>query len=163
LVWNLAGSSILLAFSASVDTVEFAGRDRDIRRFYYSVVTTTLEFQISGIMESKTVILALGALAQETRLAIFRMLVKRGPEGFTPGDIAERLSIPAATLSFHLKELQTAQLTSTRREGRFVYYSANIEHMNTVLAFLTDNCCSLSSTPRDAACVPKATARKKRA
>lgn len=115
-------------------------------------------------MESKAVILSLGALAQETRLGIFRMLVKRGPEGFTPGEIAERLSIPANTLSFHLKELQTAQLATSRREGRNIYYSANIEHMNTVLSFLTDNCCSLSSTPRDASCAPKvAAARKKRA
>lgn len=114
-------------------------------------------------MESKAVILALGALAQETRLGIFRMLVRRGPEGFTPGEIAERLSIPAPTLSFHLKELQTAQLATTRREGRNVYYSANIEHMNSVLSFLTDNCCSLSSTPRDSACAPKVVSRKKRA
>lgn len=115
-------------------------------------------------MESRTVILALGALAQESRLAIFRMLVQRGPDGFTPGEIAERLSIPAPTLSFHLKELQMAQLTVTRREGRFVYYSANLEQMNGVMDFLTDNCCTLSSTPRDAKCVPKATSvRKKRA
>jgi ArsR family transcriptional regulator len=114
-------------------------------------------------MESKAVILALGALAQETRLGIFRMLVRRGPEGFTPGEIAERLSIPAPTLSFHLKELQTAQLTTQRREGRNIYYSASIEHMTAVLSFLTDNCCSLSSTPRNAACAPKAAARKKRA
>ena len=114
-------------------------------------------------MESKAVILALGALAQETRLGIFRMLVRRGPEGFTPGEIAERLSIPAPTLSFHLKELQTAQLATTRREGRNVYYSANIEHMNSVLSFLTDNCCSLSSTPRDSACAPRVVSRKKRA
>lgn len=114
-------------------------------------------------MESKPVILALGALAQETRLGIFRMLVKRGPEGFTPGEIATQMSVPASTLSFHLKELQVAQLVTTRREERNIYYSANLEHMNAVLAFLTDNCCSLSSTPRDSACVPKATARKKRA
>lgn len=114
-------------------------------------------------MESKLVILALGALAQETRLGIFRMLVRRGPEGFTPGEIADRLSIPAPTLSFHLKELQTAQLATTRREGRNVYYSANLEHMNQVLSFLTDNCCSLSSTPRDSSCAPKAATRKKRA
>jgi ArsR family transcriptional regulator, arsenate/arsenite/antimonite-responsive transcriptional repressor len=112
-------------------------------------------------MESRAVILALGALAQESRLEIFRMLVKRGPEGFTPGEIAERLSIPAPTLSFHLKELQVAQLATTRREGRFVYYSANLPHMDDVLCFLTDNCCALSSSPRDAKCMPKV--RKKRA
>jgi DNA-binding transcriptional ArsR family regulator len=114
-------------------------------------------------MESKAVILALGALAQETRLEIFRMLVRRGPEGFTPGEIAEHISIPANTLSFHLKELQTAQLALSRREGRNIYYSANLDHMNTVLSFLTDNCCSLSSTPRDSSCAPKVAARKKRA
>lgn len=114
-------------------------------------------------MEARAAILALGALAQDSRLAIFRMLVKRGPEGFTPGEIAERIAIPAPTLSFHLRELQMAQLTSARREGRFVYYSANLERMKEVLAFLTDHCCSLSSTPRDSKCVPKMAARKKRA
>jgi ArsR family transcriptional regulator, arsenate/arsenite/antimonite-responsive transcriptional repressor len=115
-------------------------------------------------MESRDVIVALGALAQESRLTIFRMLVKRGPEGFTPGEIAERLAIPAATLSFHLRELQLARLAATRREGRFIYYSANLQQMDEVMCFLTDNCCTLSSTPRDSKCVPKvAAARKKRA
>ena len=115
-------------------------------------------------MESHAVIVALGALAQESRLEIFRMLVKRGPEGFTPGEIAQRLAIPGPTLSFHLRELQIAKLATTRREGRFIYYSANLQQMDEVLCFLTDNCCTLSSTPRDSKCVPKAaTARKKRA
>ena len=125
-------------------------------------MTDILEFQRSRNMESRAVILALGALAQESRLEIFRMLVKRGPEGFTPGEIAERLSIPAPTLSFHLKELQVAQLTTTRRDGRFVYYSANLDHMDKVLSFLTDNCCALASSPRDSKCMPKASAARKK-
>lgn len=114
-------------------------------------------------MKTDTVILALGALAQASRLEVFRLLVKRGPEGFTPGELAARIAIPGPTLSFHLRELQMAQLVLPRREGRFVYYSANLGHMHDVLGFLTDNCCSLSSDPRNAQCAPAASApRKKR-
>jgi ArsR family transcriptional regulator len=101
-------------------------------------------------MESKQVVKALGALAQESRLAIFRLLVERGPEGFTPSELTEQLSVPAPTLSFHLKELQHADLVVSRRRGRNLFYSANFPSMNDVVAYLTENCCGLA----DAACAP---------
>lgn len=92
-------------------------------------------------METKPVIAALAALAQETRLATFRLLVQAGPSGMSPGKISEALSIPASSLSFHLKELAHAQLVTPRQEGRFVIYAANFDTVTGVLAFLTENCC----------------------
>src|SRR5437762_3740939 len=92
-------------------------------------------------METKDVLTALSALAHETRLAIFRLLVETGPEGLPVGKIGERLGTPPATLSFHLKELAIADLVTMRHEGRFIYCSANFATMNGVLAYLTDNCC----------------------
>lgn len=89
---------------------------------------------------------ALAALAQESRLAMFRLLVKRGPEGYTPTQLGEKLDVPGPTLSFHLKELQRAGLIEARREGRFLYYSPNFPRMNELLGFLTENCCSLADT-----------------
>lgn len=91
------------------------------------------------------VVPVLAALAHESRLNMFRLLVKRGLEGYTPGELSEKLSIPAPTLSFHLKELQRASLVASRREGRFIYYSADFEQMQSVIAFLTDKCCSLGT------------------
>lgn len=84
---------------------------------------------------------ALSALAQETRLSIFRLLVEAGLEGVAAGRISERLQVPAATLSFHLKELTHARLVSARQEGRFIYYSADFEQMAALMSFLTHNCC----------------------
>jgi ArsR family transcriptional regulator, arsenate/arsenite/antimonite-responsive transcriptional repressor len=95
-------------------------------------------------MESNEVIAGLAALAQESRLAVFRLLVKRGPEGYTPTQLTEKLNLPAPTLSFHLKELQRAGLIQARREGRFLFYSPNFPHMSQLLEFLTDNCCVLA-------------------
>lgn len=92
-------------------------------------------------METKTVVTALSALAQETRLAIFRLLVQQGPEGLAAGKIGEALKLPPATLSFHLKELSHAGLLSSRQEGRSIIYSTNFDIMNQVLGFLTENCC----------------------
>lgn len=113
-------------------------------------------------MKSDQVVKALGALAQESRLAAFRLLVKRGPDGYSPGELAEKLGIPAPTLSFHLKELQHAQLVLSRREGRFLYYSANFETMNGVLGFLNENCCSLSDQACDTQCKPVTSAKRRR-
>jgi DNA-binding transcriptional ArsR family regulator len=104
------------------------------------------------------VILGLSALAQESRLALFRILVKRGPEGFTPTQLTEKLDVPAPTLSFHLKELQRAGLIEVRREGRFHFYSPNFEHMNALLEFLTANCCGLADTDCGPTCSPAMTA-----
>lgn len=114
-------------------------------------------------MKSTDVVVALGALAQETRLAIFRALVKRGPEGYTPGDLIEKIAIPAPTLSFHLKELQRAGLVASRREGRFLHYSANFQAMQDLIGFLTEKCCSLSDAECDSDCLPVASAKRKRA
>ena len=90
---------------------------------------------------TRTALRWLAALAQESRLAIYRLLVQRGPEGMSAGTIADRLEVSAATLSFHLKELAHAQLIIPRQEGRFIYYSANYDSMNGLIAFLTENCC----------------------
>ncbi|MFZ6658137.1 ArsR/SmtB family transcription factor [Undibacterium sp. TJN19] len=92
-------------------------------------------------METKRVLLALAALAQESRLAIFRLLVQAGPEGVAATKIGEQLGIPPSSLSFHLKELLHADLVESRQAGRFVIYSANITTMNQMLGFLTENCC----------------------
>jgi|SRR4051794_17559660 ArsR family transcriptional regulator len=105
-------------------------------------------------MESTAVIKALGALAQESRLGIFRLLVERGPEGFTPTELAEELSVPAPTLSFHLKELQHADLVISRRGGRNIFYSANFASMNELVAYLTENCCSLANNDCSPNCSP---------
>jgi ArsR family transcriptional regulator, arsenate/arsenite/antimonite-responsive transcriptional repressor len=92
-------------------------------------------------MESKTAVSALSALAQDSRLQVYKLLVQAGPSGLAASDIAERLGIPANTLSFHLKTLSHADLVHSRQEGRFVFYSTNYEQMNALLSFLTENCC----------------------
>jgi len=97
-------------------------------------------------MESKTAVTALAALAQENRLAIFRLLVERGPTGAAAGEIGADLGIPPATLSFHLKELNHAGLIGPRQEGRYIFYSANFVQMNALVGFLTENCCARDGT-----------------
>ena len=92
-------------------------------------------------MEIKHVVEALSALAQDSRLQVYRLLVQAGPEGLAAGQIAERVGIPANTLSFHLKTLSQADLVLARQEGRFIYYSAHYAQMNALLGFLTENCC----------------------
>jgi ArsR family transcriptional regulator, arsenate/arsenite/antimonite-responsive transcriptional repressor len=119
-------------------------------------------FNALEIMKSND-IQALGALASAARLAVFRLLVKRGPKGYTPSELVERLNVPAPTLSFHLKELTHAGLVVSRREGRNLYYSPSIERMNDLVAFLTENCCSLADEQCDADCQPIAAPRRKRA
>jgi len=105
---------------------------------------------------------SLAALAQDSRLAVFRLLVKRGPEGFTPGVLADKLGIAAPTLSFHLKELQHSGLVVVRREGRFLFYSANFERMKGLVGFLTDECCSQADEACDENCKPAAVLDKRR-
>jgi ArsR family transcriptional regulator, arsenate/arsenite/antimonite-responsive transcriptional repressor len=92
-------------------------------------------------MKTQQIIAALSALAQESRLAIFRSLVVAGPQGMTPGELAEALSLAPATLSFHLKELVRAGLLHKRQEGRYIHYQANFAAMNGVIEYLTENCC----------------------
>lgn len=92
-------------------------------------------------MESKAAVVALAALAQETRLSIFRLLVQAGPEGVAAGRVGDDLGVAPATLSFHLKELHRASLVTSRQEGRFIYYAVDFEHMAALMSFLTQNCC----------------------
>jgi ArsR family transcriptional regulator, arsenate/arsenite/antimonite-responsive transcriptional repressor len=92
-------------------------------------------------MEINSAVTSLGALAQETRLSIFRLLVEAGPEGVSAGRIGDTLEVPAATLSFHLKELSRAGLVSSRQERQFIYYAVDFERMAQLMTFLTQNCC----------------------
>lgn len=104
-------------------------------------------------MEEQQVVQALAALAQPHRLRVFRLLVTAGPLGLTPGAITEALEIPAATLSFHLKELSHAGLISQQRQGRYLIYRAAFAQMSALLAYLTENCCQGEScTPAVPAC-----------
>jgi ArsR family transcriptional regulator, arsenate/arsenite/antimonite-responsive transcriptional repressor len=92
-------------------------------------------------MKTPQAVKALASIAQDTRLAIYRMLVQEGPDGLSAGTIADRLDLPPATLSFHLKELANAGMVESRQDGRFVFYSANYGQMNALLGYLTENCC----------------------
>jgi DNA-binding transcriptional ArsR family regulator len=108
-------------------------------------------------VKSNDAIKSLAALAQESRLAIFRILVKRGPEGYSPTQLGEKLDVSSPTLSFHLKELQAAGLIEVRREGRFLYYRPNFTHMKQLIGFLTENCCVLADKECPQACGPSVT------
>jgi|SRR6516162_3227126 DNA-binding transcriptional ArsR family regulator len=92
-------------------------------------------------MKKSRVVAALGALAQETRLDIFRLLVQKGPEGLPAGEIGARLGQPSPTMSFHLNQLRFAGLVSSCRESRSIIYSANFRAMTDLLGYLTENCC----------------------
>jgi ArsR family transcriptional regulator, arsenate/arsenite/antimonite-responsive transcriptional repressor len=96
-------------------------------------------------MRTPEVIGALGALAHEHRLAIFRLLVERGPAGLPAGRIAERIGLVPSSLTFHLQNLQRAGLIAQRRESRQLIYSADFTAMNHLVAYLTDNCCAEST------------------
>ena len=117
-------------------------------------------------METKDIIAALGALAQETRLAIYRLLVETGPDGLPVGAIAEKLGLANATLSFHLKELTNAGLTVATPAGRSIIYAANFGTMNDLVQYLTENCCAgAACTPAPtsiAACGPDCPPKKSR-
>lgn len=93
-------------------------------------------------METTQALAALAALAQESRLAIFRLLIQAGPPGLPAGKIGEALGIASSALSFHLKELVHANLVGARQEGRFVIYTAHFDTMSGLMGFLTENCCA---------------------
>ena len=93
-------------------------------------------------MRKSEVIAALAALAQETRLDIFRLLVERGPGGMPAGEIGDRLRLPSPTLSFHLNQLRHSGLIVSRRQSRLIIYGAKFRTMNSVIEYLTENCCS---------------------
>jgi ArsR family transcriptional regulator len=92
-------------------------------------------------MNNRTAIASLAALAQESRLSIYRLLVEAGPTGLSVSEIGGSLHVSPATLSFHLKELSHAGLIAARQDGRYIYYSANYARMNALLGYLTENCC----------------------
>ena len=92
-------------------------------------------------MEKREAVAALAALAQDSRLDVFRLLVQAGTDGLPAGQIAERLGVPGNTLSFHLNQLRHAGLVTFRREGRSLIYAAEYPAMNALLAYLTENCC----------------------
>jgi ArsR family transcriptional regulator len=108
------------------------------------VLIPFFQFHIIGNMKAVAAIVTLSALAQESRLTVYRLLVRRGPDGYTPSQLTEKLQIPAPTLSFHLRELERAGLVDVRRNGRFLYYSPNFGHMKELVGFLMDNCCSVA-------------------
>lgn len=93
-------------------------------------------------METKNALAALTAVAQESRLAVFRLLVRTGPAGLAASKIADNLGIAPSSLSFHLKELAHADLVTQRQDGRYVIYSANFATMNALIGFMTENCCA---------------------
>lgn len=93
------------------------------------------------MMEPPAAVAALGALAQETRLEVFRLLVRAGPGGLTAGEIAEGLKVPASTMSHHLATIERAGLATARRESRSIFYAADYEGIRRLLAFLMEDCC----------------------
>jgi DNA-binding transcriptional ArsR family regulator len=116
-----------------------------------------METSRRAIMENKDAVTALAALAQESRLATFRLLVQAGPDGLAASKIAAALDVPPSSLSFHLKELTHANLIVPRQEGRFVIYAAQFDTMNALLGFLTENCCG--GNPCFPACDPRSETR----
>lgn len=103
-------------------------------------------------MDSTVAVGALGALAQEHRLALFRLLVQAGPRGMAAGAIAEALGIPPSSLSFHLAQLRSAELIAQERQHRTIIYRANYPAMNALLAYLMENCCAASTCEGEGAC-----------
>lgn len=99
-------------------------------------------FQYIESMKTKDAVTGLFALAHEARLEIYRLLVRKGSAGMAAGDLAEKFSMPAPTMSFHLKELSRAGLIVSRRESRSIIYAANYDHMEKLMGFLTENCCA---------------------
>lgn len=114
-------------------------------------------------MNERDAVTALAALAQESRLAVFRLLVQRGPEGYPAGEISAQLAIPGPTLSFHLKELSVAGLVTARRDGRYIYYSPNFKRTRSLVGYLTDNCCSRAATCAPECAAPVVSGRKRKA
>jgi DNA-binding transcriptional ArsR family regulator len=107
-------------------------------------------------METTAAVSSLSALAQGSRLSIFRLLVQAGAGGLAAGSIGEKLDLPPATLSFHLAGLTRAGLAKSRQEGRYVIYTADFDAMNALVGYLTENCCGGASCA-PAACAPETT------
>lgn len=112
-------------------------------------------------MESVNVIRALGALAQEHRLALFKLLVQAGGDGMAAGVIAEKLGVPSSSMSFHLAQLTNAGLISQRRQSRSLIYTADYAAMNGLMTYLTDNCCGGGSCAPEAVRAPASVEERK--
>jgi DNA-binding transcriptional ArsR family regulator len=110
-------------------------------------------------MDTQATILALAALAQESRLAVFRLLVRLEPEGMAATRIGDELGIAPSSMSFHLKELLHAELVTVQRDGRSMIYSANFEAMNALVGFLTENCCGGNVCTPVSQCRPRTKAK----
>lgn len=119
-----------------------ASRCSSVRLLGVSGLTADSYFDIIGIMKTKSAVESLAALAQESRLEIFRLLVRQGSTGMAAGDLSAHFGMPPATMSFHLKELSNADLIVSRRESRSIIYSANYKRMEELLGFLMENCCA---------------------
>ena len=137
----------------ALSPTELVSPGRRARRPFFCLAPRC-HFYYSRNMEMTRIIGALAALAQETRLKVYRLLVEAGPEGLPAGRIGEALALPPATLSFHLSHLSRAGLARGRQHGRFVIYSADFQNMNALVAYLTENCCggrACSPAPKTAA------------
>ena len=110
-------------------------------RFFITDLDNIPYFDNSRNMEKEAAIDALGALAQDTRLDIFRLLVEAGPGGMAAGEVGVALGVPSATLSFHLKELRTAGMIACRKNGRSLIYAADFAAIDALISFLMRNCC----------------------
>lgn len=108
-------------------------------------------------MEAGQAIAALGALAHETRLAVYRMLVQRGPDGLSAGTIAQELGLPPSSLTFHLHQLAHAGLVTQRRKSRQLIYATDFAAMNALMGYLTENCCGQEAGSCAPVCRPAAT------
>ena len=127
------------------------------------IVDITIILVISYFgMETKHAVDALGALAHEHRLAIYRLLVERGPDGLAAGTIGEAVGLAPSTLTFHLQNLHRTGLIVQRRESRSLIYSVDFEAMNDLVGYLTDNCCAGSGASCATACKPASTPKTAR-
>ncbi len=111
-------------------------------------------------MDLNSVIKALAALAQEHRLAVYRLLVQAGPDGMSAGILADKIGVPPSSMSFHLAQLANAGLVTQRRQSRSIIYSADYDAMNGVMDYLTENCCGGMSCAAMTACSPQVSDQK---
>jgi ArsR family transcriptional regulator len=126
----------------SVDPGWWAQNHRPTHTAFCEGLDKGLYFDYIGTMDVESAVAALGALAQGSRLAVFRLLVQRGPTGLAAGEISERVGVPPTTLSFHLAQLSHAGLVTARRESRSIIYAADYDGMQHLMNFLTENCCT---------------------
>jgi ArsR family transcriptional regulator len=119
-------------------------------------------FHIRRNMEKSDAVAALAALAQDSRLDVFRLLVKAGPDGMPAGQVATALKLAPNTLTFHFDRLRIAGLVTVRRDGRSMIYAARFEAMNALLSYLTENCCGGADTCAPALCTPSKTLRRRK-